>query len=247
MKKIVMIIAALTMAVSCLEKSTFSQSNTLWATFEYTDAQYTELFGTDSLYYNDQYCFFGWDLMAFYHQVDKDTKDFEGGLMLSYLSIPESGVTEGLSNNEYRANTKVSKNKINTYIVFHQTDRMPEHDMKFTFEASGDATGMCVMTSCLVNNTVAVADAVVKQFVPGDKLILKASGYLDGKQTGTAEIVLAEKASPKDSIISKWTKFDLSKLGTIDNVDFEIIIPEGKEIPQTVCIDEVVANVSLTY
>jgi len=98
-----------------------------------------------------------------------------------------------------------------------------------------------------VNNTVAVAKAVNEKFEPGNKLVLKAKGYLDGTETATAEIMLAERTTSKDSIVSTWTEFDLSKLGSIDKVDFEILIPEGMDIPAMVCIDNVVANVSLTY
>ena len=249
MKRIFFLIAALALVMSCMEKSTYTKSYTVPATFEFSVINYSDMFGGDSLYFDTKYKVgIGWDLLAFYHQVGKETSEFEGGFMMSYLEMPASGVTNGLSNNEYRAYMKpVKAGQKNTYLVFNQTDSMPEHDMGFSFVKSQWATGTCVMSSCQVNNTVAVAKAVDEQFGPGDKMVLKAKGYLEGAETATAEIMLAEKTTSKDSIVSTWTVFDLSKLGSIDKVDFEILIPEGMDIPATVCIDNVVANVSLAY
>ena len=249
MKRIFFLIATLALAMSCMEKATYTQSGTVLATFEFSGVNYSEMFGEDSLYFDTKYKGgIGWDLLAFYHQVDKETSEFEGGFMMSYLGMPASGETEGLSGNEYRAYMKPVKSGLkNTYMVFNQTDSMPEHDMGFTFVESHGSTGTCVMKSCQVNNTVAVAKAVNEKFEPGNKLVLKAKGYLDGTETATAEIMLAERTTSKDSIVSTWTEFDLSKLGSIDKVDFEILMPEGMDIPAMVCIDNVVANVSLTY
>ena len=77
-------------------------------------------------------------------------------------------------------------------------------------------------------------------------MTLKAKGYLAGKPTGEAEIVLAERTTAKDSIMSAWTLFDLSKLGTIDDVDFEIESPRDLGIPLAFCIDDVKANILIT-
>lgn len=244
MKRILIIIATLTLVMSCLEKSTYSQSGTVLATFEFSGLNFP-----DSLYFDTEYKVgIRWDLLEFYHKVGKETSEFEGGFIVSYLGMPASGVTDGLSNDQYRAYMKpVKAGQRNTYLVFRQTDSMPEHDMGFAFMKSQGATGTCVMNSCHVNNTVAVAKAVNEQFVPGNKMVLKAKGYLGGAETATAEIMLAERTTSKDSIVSTWTEFDLSKLGSIDKVDFEILIPEGVDVPATVCIDNVIANVSLTY
>ena len=250
MKRILLFLVVFTAAVSCLSPSNFSQSWTSIATFEYVSNQedFNKIFGADSLYYDvDTKIGIGWEYFIFYENVDKTTSEFKGGFMLSYLSIPSSGVTEGLQDNEYRVNTKSSSIEPNTYLVFRQSDDMPVNDMGFAFVPSDGATGSCIMQSCQVNNTVAVAKAVGDTFVPGDKLTLKAKGYLAGRETGTAEITLAEKSSSIDSVMYNWTQFDLSKLGSIDKIDFEIVAPEGKEIPQTVCIDNMTATISLMY
>ena len=166
--------------------------------------------------------------------------------MLSHLAYPKSGIVEGLANNKYRANDKTAKNA-NTYLVFEETGSMPATDIGFNFKQSANATGSCIMKSCSVNNTVATAEAVNQYFVAGDRLMLRATGYLEGKKTESAEIALAERFSDKDSIVYTWTTFDLSKLGSIDKVDFELLIPQGKNIPATVCIDNVIASISTQY
>lgn len=248
MKRIILFLSILVATVSCLPESNFSQSGTIVATFDYTGESYTDIFSKDSLFYDStNKVGIGWDMLAFYHKVDKQTSEFKGGFILSGLSIPSSGETAGLSNNKYRVNSKNTGSVINAFLVYDQTDDMPEHDLEFCFTPSANSTGNCVMKACFVNNTVAVADAVVEKFVQGDKLTLKATGYLAGKETGSAEIMLAEKTTAKDSIVSTWTEFDLSKLGSIDKVDFEILMPEGRDVPKTVCIDNVIATISLTY
>ena len=234
------------MAVSCIGDGKYSESRTIRATFEFLQ-DYNEYFTSDSLYVDTQHQVgSGWEYLIFFQKVDKTTAAFQGGLMLSYLQYPKSGLVEGLANNKYRANDKLQK-KANTYLVLEQTDNMPEHEMGFNFVQSASATGVCIMSECLVNNTVATAQAIEKNFELGDRMTLKATGYLNGTKTDSAEIMLAERVSGRDSIVSKWTTFDLSKLGSVDKVDFELNIPEGKDIPATVCIDDVIASVSVQY
>ena len=124
---------------------------------------------------------------------------------------------------------------------------MPATDSAFNFSQSANSIGSCIMTSCVVNNTVATAEAIDKNFVNGDRMLLRATGYLDGKKTDSAEVTLAERLSDRDSIVYTWTTFDLSKLGSIDKIDFELLIPQGRNIPATVCIDNVIASISTQY
>lgn len=245
MRRILLLLTTLVAVVSCFEKSTFSQSQKIIASMEFDSYDYSKLFGKDSLYCDTLYKRgISWGPLDFYHSVNKETAEFEGGFILSYLSGLDK--TDGLPYNEFRVNVKDSLILRNTYLVFRQTDKMPEHDMGFNLAKSGTLSS-CVMNSCFVTNTVAVAEAVKEQFVMGDKLLLKARGYKDGKETGTAEIMLAEKTSARDSIVHSWTAFDLSNLGNVDYVDFEFECPAGKNIPLAVCVDNMIANVAITY
>jgi hypothetical protein len=245
-KKLLLFFVAAVMAVSCLGGGGYTESRTVIATFEFA-GDYNEIFGSDSLYVDtDHRIGVGWDYLVFYQKVNESTSDFEGGMILSHLAYPKSGILDGLANNKYRANAKEAKNA-NTYLVFEETGSMPASDIAFNFQQSANATGTCIMKSCSVNNTVATAEAVNQKFAAGDKMLLRATGYLDGKKTDSAEITLAERLSDRDSIMYNWTSFDLSRLGAIDKIDFELVIPQGKNIPATVCIDNVIASISAQY
>lgn len=244
MRKILSLFIVLIMMVSCLGKSTYSQAYTLASTFEYDYSygyDYGKLFGADSLYYDtDTKLGFGWDCLKYTSNIDKDTDKFESGFILSYLNTPFSGKTEGLSNNKYRSCEKVPNKGRNTFVVFAQSsDDTKNTDADIEFMSS--SVGMCVMSYCMVNNTVEVYDAVKSLFGNGDELKLKATGWKDEKETGSATIFLA-----KDTVMCNWTKFDLTKLGAIDKIDFEII-STNDEIPEMVCVDDVVASISIVY
>lgn len=246
MKKVLIVLMAMVSAVACLGDYVHTESGQVCAEFEYLNMDYDKVFGADSLFYDVEQSQLGisWgQMLYFYHKIENN--EFQGGFLLSYLGKPQSG-TEGLSNNEYRVNCPAPKTGVNTYVVFYENpdkSKMPEKHMSFLLTEYG----ACVMQKCLVNNTVSVAQAVAKNFEQGDKMLLRATGYLKGVKTNTAEITLAEYTSAKDSIVSSWTTFDLSALGSIDQINFDIIKPEGKEIPSTVCMDNVIANVNLSY
>ena len=93
----------------------------------------------------------------------------------------------------------------------------------------------------------AFPEAAVQHLEPGEKVLLRATGYKEGAKTGSADIVLVEKSSPKDSVMSHWTEFKLDALHAVDVIDFELIIPEGKEIPATVCVDNLTAQIVISY
>ena len=69
---------------------------------------------------------------------------------------------------------------------------MPAKHLSFMATPDADTEAICTMKYMFVTNTVAVEQAVKQSFVDGDKLILKATGYLGDQQTGSAEINLAE-------------------------------------------------------
>ena len=245
MKKSVLLFFVSIVVASCLGSSTYSDSYTEFATFEYAN-DYKEMFGTDSLYFEPEYKIgFTWTYyLAFGHKIDQESNEFEGGFLLSYLSVPESENTELLDNNEYRANQIYIPPKKNTYVVFSKTESMPEKHFWFTFVPTGEITGSCTPNSVCVNNTVEVINSLKENFVDGDAMIFKSTGYLEGEQTGDAEIKLAEFTSAKDSIITSWTSFDLSALGKVDQINFDFVLPEGSTVPTTVCMDDFIAALS---
>ena len=245
MRNILAFIITAALAASCLGTSVYNDSYTEYATFEYAN-NYQTMFNTDSLYFETQYgTGFTWtNYLAFGHRVDIESAEFEGGFLLSYLSVPESGNTELLDNNAYRANQTYTAPLKNTYLVFTKTESMPEKHFWFNY-VQGEVKGTCLPQFMRVNNTVEVINAIKESFQDGDVMILKATGYLGDKTTGEAEIRLAEfTSSQKDSIVTSWTIFELTKLGIVDKVNFDFILPEGSEVPQAVCMDDFTANLT---
>lgn len=244
-RRIVFGAAILFASISCLNKSSHTTSGPLLATFEFSDGIYTTYFGPDSLYFDkDTKIGIGWDCMAFYHKITED-EQFEGGFLCSYLAKPKAGA-EGLPNNEYRVNCEGPSSGRNTYTVFVQNPdpaKMPEKDIEFMLKSNGTFE----VYACHINNTVAAADSVAKNFQLGDKFTLKAQGWKDGTPTESVQVVLAEKTHDKDSIMNNWVQVDLSKLGMVDRIDFELSAPEGRNIPRTVCLDNLYGKVSLSY
>lgn len=244
MKRLFFFFSIIVMATSCFDVKTNTYTGQLVADFEYRDIK----FGADSvvvenivgegIYY---------DVLGFRHTLSPDNIWFDGGFIISCLNMTAD--KEALAalggKHTYRANV-IPPIKNNTYLV-HYTNPddglMPAHDIEFIAKENGT----CSILGCYVTNTVEVAEAVSRMFETGDKLELKATGWLDSKPTKEAVFTLAEFTGQKDSIVSRWTAFDLTKLGTVDYVDFELVAPEGKDIPPYFCIDNVVASVTLEY
>ena len=243
MRNILTLSVTAVLAASCLGSSVYNDSYTEFATLEYAN-DYKTMFGADSLFFETTYGVgFTWtNYLAFGHKVNTESSEFEGGFLLSYLSVPESGNTELLDNNAYRANQTYIPPLKNTYLVFTKTESMPEKHFWFNY-IQGEIKGTCAPQMVRVNNTVEVIDAIKGSFQDGDVMILKATGYLENQVTGEVQMRLAEfTSSQKDSIVTNWTVLELTQLGKVDKIDFDFILPEGSEVPQAVCMDDFTAS-----
>lgn len=233
------------MAVSCFDLDSRSeQTYTLLASFEYNGLDYVTEFGADSLLFDSKEGLgLGFQDLAFYHKLNAEKTDVLGGFIASYLS---SAKAEEGGNNASRAyDVLAKKNAKNTYLVYRtapEPSNMPEHDVEFLSKKYGT----CTMAGCYVTNTVEVADSLAANFEKGDRLTLKAVGYLDGKKTDSAEIALADFSAQKDSIVSTWTVFDLKKLGAVEYIEFTLTSTKP-DVPLNFCLDNMVASVSLSY
>ena len=136
---------------------------------------------------------------------------------------------------------------VNTYLVYQLNAYRPECDIEFLVPTNGT----CMIKSCQVANTAKVAEEIAEKFERTDRLVLKATGYKNGKPTKTVEMALADytqndkTGQPKDSIVSKWTTFDLSSLQLVDKVKFEMEC--SKNIQQFFCLDNLEADITLNY
>lgn len=245
MKKILFILSVALMAVSCFDLDTASEeSYTLVASFEYTGMNYAETFGADSLFFDNskEGVGIGFNNLAFYHKLNADKTDVLGGFLASYLCTRRAEEGGDNANRAYVINPKYTRN---TYMVYRQNPQdanMPEHDVAFLQKSHGT----CEMVGCFVTNTVEVADSVAANFGLGDRLTLTATGYLAGAKTGEVEIALADFSAQKDSIVSKWTAFDLKKLGFVEYVEFSMHSTRP-DVPLNFCLDEMVSSINLSY
>ena len=243
MKRFFVILTSLILVSSCLDDgSGVYQKYNLVADFQYNSIEFLP----DSTCFNSNSVLgFGYDLLNFYHQLDPGKVRVDGGFILSCQEMPLSGNTEEL-NNEYRCYLKdLEKQFSNTYAVYYQNPDpllMPEHDVQFVFTTNGT----CKPKGMYVTNTVAVAEAIREKFVLGDRLSLKATGYLGDVKTGEATINLADFSAQKDSIVSLWTPFALEKLGTVEYVEFEVS-STNPDVPAYFCMDSFTAEVEINY
>lgn len=245
----VVFFAALSL-VSCLPEADYSQTVDVNASFEYGEVG----FDADSLFYkSEQGIGIGWGALGFLHKVDTVNWNFEGGVLLSYkkgaLYDPSDTVALAKSDSlvfaqdRYRVNTPKDTVNLNSYLVYYQNPdsaKMPEHDVVFLVQSNG----ACQAKLCFVNNTSYVAYKVAQVFEPGDRLTLTATGYLKGTKTGDASIHLADFSAQKDSIVCTWTAFDLTKLGSFDAIDFDLISTK-EEVPAYFCMDHFIASVTV--
>ena len=239
MKRIIYMLCVAAMAVSCFgDGPSTKRSYYLDVDFEYGG----NIFQTDSVRFdNTEGIGVGYSDLHFYHKLDPAKKDVVGGWAVSGLR----GSGKALGRNEYRVNSGAGLNGSPTYTVFKYNDNpgnMPEHAVYFV----NRDYGTCTMLGCYVNNTAQVVDSIKANFTEGDRLILKAIGYLNGAKTGEAKFTLAEYTGQKDSIVVNWTPFDLDKLGEVEYVDFEVT-STAKNVPTSFCMDDMVAFIALEY
>ena len=239
--------------VSCLGESSYKNSYTLDVTFDVSESEWKQKFGADSTYVmpNDDLGFYFADPALVFGQKAKD-QEFYGGFVMSYLGGEGNGTLSKPANDNDRfrvfatggAKTKYGQES-RTYAVFYDNPNvsmMPAEHLSFTYKT----VGTCSFLACYVNNTTLVAREIKEHFQEGDKLVLNAKGYKDGTLTGESSIVLAEYTAAKDSVMYNWSVFDMTKLKGVDKVEFSVE-STNPEVPGYVCIDGVMANITVSY
>lgn len=102
--------------------------------------------------------------------------------------------------------------------------------------------GMYVTNSTYAYLSIKDGDNYARKFVANDWFKLTAIG-LDstGKETGRADFYLADYRDGKSVLVDKWTWFDLSALGKVAKVKFEMSSTDngqyGMNTPAYFCID----------
>lgn len=232
--------------ISCLSKGSFSQTYTADVTFECSEDVYDNLF-RDSVYVaseGDGFVYMSYPLFFGQKQM---SGSFLGGFLMSYLQGESDGRLLKVANvnDAYRVHAASGATGSRCYAVFYDNPEetmMPKYDIEFGYKG----LGTCTPLGCYVNNTTLVARKVREHFQDGDKLTLKAKGTsYDGKVTETS-IVLAEYTEAKDSVMYNWTVFDMSALGVVDYVEFDVV-STNPEVPGYFCLDGYLATISVSY
>ncbi len=237
LKKIFFIFAVAVLAASCMDKGTsYSASYALDASFEYGN-----IFKSDSLFFDKQYGYgVSWQDLSFYHKLNDEKTEFRGGFILSRLK--GSGESE---QDRYRVNSGVGYFGSSCYMVYYASPSesdMPSHDIMFTTKQYG----ICSMVGCFVNNTKEFVNVFNESFAVGDSLAVKMTGYLGGEKTGESKFLLAKKSATKDSLVTGWKAFRLDKLAEVDAIEIEML-SNRNDIPKAFCLDDMVANISISY
>lgn len=248
MKRIILFFVMALCLASCM-KSNFKSEYELVVTFEYTgESVYKNEFSKDSVaVIREDAMGFTWlDPTLVFGQKSVGNQ-FYGGFILSYLKGEKDGLLEKepSANDRFRAYAPAGFDGSRTYVVFcdnPNTAMMPAEQMSFYY----GTLGTCSMKGCYVNNTTLVARKIKEHFQKGDKLVLRAKGYLNDSPTGEASIVLAEYSEAKDSVMYTWTPFNLTPLGAIDKVEFNVESTNAG-VPRYFCMDNMAASCAVEY
>ena len=120
-----------------------------------------------------------------------------------------------------------------------------------------DATKEAVIDHMWVTNSTYTALAMMNGYFVATKfsyekksyLKLTATGYkADGTETQTAEVYLADfRTETSGGIVTEWIKFDLSSLGSVNKIVFNIESSDvgeyGLNTPAYFCMDDVAVRV----
>ena len=124
------------------------------------------------------------------------------------------------------------------------------------FSCPKDYFGYFSIESLMVTNstyayrTIKNGNAFSRKFGNGDwfKVIIK--GFKNEIQTGSVEYFLADFRDGKNILLNKWAKVDLTSLGEVDKVSFNLESSDvgqwGMNTPAYVCIDNIYFKQSYT-
>lgn len=162
-------------------------------------------------------------------------KTFGGGFIYTNKTDIK---TPGYANNS--AITKGGANSAN-YLTAN-TNMYTPAAFRFTSNMSYNIKGMYVTNSTYAYLSMKNGDAYAKKFGTNDWFKLTAIGIdSTGKETGRADFYLADYRNGKSILVDKWTWFDLSALGKVAQVKFEMSSTDngqyGMNTPSYFCID----------
>ncbi len=173
-------------------------------------------------------------LFIFDNYMNEDSTFGGGFTYTNKTDITTSGYTN------ISAITGTGKNGT-TYLTSNTSSYSPSK-FHFASNASYVIKGMYVTNSTYAYLSMKNGDAIAKKFVSGDWLKLTATGLdQSGNTISTAEIYLADYRDSKTVMLNQWTWFDLSSLGTVAGVKFDMTSSDngqwGMNTPSYFCAD----------
>ncbi len=91
--------------------------------------------------------------------------------------------------------------------------------------------------------TILNGDAICSAFSEGDYFFVKITSYYLGLETGADTLYLADYRNGQNIIINTWTEVDLTNLGTVDSLHFNLFSSDtgiyGMNTPAYFCLDDV--------
>lgn len=122
-------------------------------------------------------------------------------------------------------------------VVYYSSYNGTEPTIIESDSTSFEAIGCFVTNAAYAYTSMKNGDAYSKKFDETDWFLLTATGYSNKEKTGTAEFYLAKDGN----IINDWQYFDLSELGTVDEIHFTLTSSDtgtwGMNTPAYFCMD----------
>lgn len=165
-------------------------------------------------------------------------KTFGGGFTYTNKS---DNKTPGYSNNSAIVSGGVNSE---TYLTANTSSFTPAI-FHFAANVSYNIVGMYVTNSTYAYLSMKDGDQFAKKFGDGDWFKLTAIGLdSNNKEIGKVEIYLADFRDKKSVILDKWTWFDLTSLGKVAQVRFDLSSSDngkyGMNTPSYFCADAIV-------
>ena len=248
-KSLLIAVAVLPVAVSCLNDG--KHHNKFSFTVEHTfEHEAFSVSATDSIgLYPRVYAESGYTV--FDATVQEDPGALLGGFALSRRVDPVTGADyEGKSPLHCISKPLLPEEK--TFLVFYQSDDMPEKQIWFDMPNS-DCLAMPL--AMYFNNTQAFVNAVRTgrglsggPFAENDWAEVRLTGYLRGAKTGEASLRLADFENFRDSVVTTWTPLDGlgEKLGNVDQISISLASSREDMVPY-VCLDHLIFKLNIEY
>lgn len=256
MKKLILVSIVAMMAVSCFKNTGYETSYTLYADFSETESWFKEAGVKDSVLIVDAFIY---GPLTFLNAASSETagNDADGGWALSQKRMPADVLFRGeggaidpdldalLSPYAVSDTTDAKPNGgKEIFLVFHEDEAgMPEHDIRF----EQSSVGTCSPTFAFFNTTIEVAKYFRTKAAEGDYFVVNVTGYSGSSQTGSVQVVLADRREGKNELVTDWKTVDISDLGSVQYIDFSIdarlSAASTDEDLMYFCMDNLVASV----